>query len=90
MVTWQWHHINDLVPRYGAIHAIIRHVHKRKNKVRGNQTTQDLARNDGRVILTKKNEPKSVSMQDNHWNAWGNVYAGGCAGDLVQMRVSPA
>ena len=54
MTTWQWRHINDLLPRYGAIHAIIRHVHKRTNKVRGNQTTQDLAENDGRVILTEK------------------------------------
>ena len=36
------------------MHAIIRHVHKRTNRVRGNQTTQDLAGNDGRVILTEK------------------------------------
>ena len=40
--------------RYGAIHAIIRHVHKCTNRVRRNQTTQDLVGNDGRVILTKK------------------------------------
>ena len=54
MVTWQWRYTNDLVPRYFAIHAIIRHVHKRTNRVQSNQTTQDLAGNDGRVILTEK------------------------------------
>ena len=54
MATWQWRHTNDLVPRYGAIHGIIRHVDKRTKRVQGNQTTQDLAGNDGRVILTEK------------------------------------
>ena len=68
MATWQWHYTNDLVPRYGAIYAIIRRVHKRTNRVQGNQTMQNLVGNDGRVILTKKNEPKSASMQENHWN----------------------
>ena len=54
MITWQWRYTNDLVARYGAIHAIIRHVHKRTNRVWSNQTMQDLAGNDGRVILTEK------------------------------------
>ena len=50
----KWRHTNDLVARYGTIHAIIRYVHKRTNRVRGNQTTQDLAGNDGRMTLTEK------------------------------------
>ena len=54
MATWHWRHINDFIPRYGTIHAIIRRVHKRTNRVQGNQTTQALAGNDERVILTKK------------------------------------
>ena len=54
MATWYWRYTNNLVPKYGVIHAILRHIHKCTNRVRGNQTKQDLAGNDGRVILTKK------------------------------------
>ena len=36
------------LPKYGTIHAIIKHVHKCTNRVRSNQTMQDL------VILTEK------------------------------------
>ena len=82
MATGQWRHTNDLVPRYGAIHAIIRHVHKRINRVQGNQTTQNLAGNDGRVILTEKTNQnliqcgRIIGMREET-----NVYAGVCAGD---------
>ena len=89
MATWQWHHTNDLVPRCGAIHAINRHVHKHTNRVQGNQTMEDLARNDGWMILTEKTN-QSASMGENHWNAWGNVYSGECARNWGQMRVSHA
>ena len=37
-----------------AIHAIIRHVHKHTNRVQRNQTMQDVAGNDGWVILMEK------------------------------------
>ena len=56
MATWQWRHTNDLVPSYSPSHAIIRHVHKRTNRVQGNQTTQDLEGNDGPVILMETNQ----------------------------------
>ena len=43
----------------------------------GNQTTQNLRAGD----FNGKNKPKSALVRENHWNAWGNIYAGGCAGD---------
>lgn len=52
--SWWGSHTNNLVPRYGTSHNIIRHVHKHTNRVQGNQTLQDLVGNNRWVILTEK------------------------------------
>ena len=62
MANWQWRHNNDVVPRYGTIHVVISHVHKRTNRVRGNQTKQDLAGNDGPVILSEKTNQNLLQL----------------------------